>query len=65
MRSLFLFFIILLLGFQGCSTKQIDTPVQEKEKTNTQKKLFLLLMRVKCKMSQILKMNLKMKRKLS
>ncbi len=37
MRSLFLFFIILLFGFQGCSTKQIDTPVHEKEKTNTPK----------------------------
>lgn len=35
MRSLFFFFIISLLGFQGCSTKQLDTPIQEEVKTNT------------------------------
>lgn len=35
MRSLFFFFIISVFLFQGCSTKQIDTPIQEEEKTNT------------------------------
>ena len=32
-RSLFFFFIISLLGFQGCGTKQITTPIQKEEQT--------------------------------
>lgn len=31
MRALFFFFIILLLSLQGCSTKQINPPIQEEE----------------------------------
>lgn len=33
MRSLFFFFIILLLSLQGCSTKQIDTPTPKEFET--------------------------------
>ncbi len=34
MRSLFCFLIISMFGFQGCSTKQVDTPIQQEEKEN-------------------------------
>ena len=37
MRSLIFFFIISLLGFQGCSTKQIDTPTPDVEQIDITK----------------------------
>jgi len=39
MRSLFFFLIISLMAFQGCSTKKIDTPIQEAEQIDVQKTL--------------------------